>query len=77
MSLECVYGLQWRHQLPPSPAVPITVEQARSHKLTFGKHKGKPITIVPSGYLRWLVSNHGPQQIPLAAIRAARLLLDS
>jgi uncharacterized protein (DUF3820 family) len=30
----------------------------------FGKHKGKDLSEVPSGYLRWMVENIDPKPLP-------------
>ena len=30
----------------------------------FGKHKGKPLSDIPSGYLKWCVENIDPVPLP-------------
>jgi uncharacterized protein (DUF3820 family) len=30
----------------------------------FGKHKGKDLTEIPGGYLRWMVENFDPKPLP-------------
>ena len=32
----------------------MDIDRARACKLLFGKHKDKPLSEVPLGYLRWL-----------------------
>jgi len=30
----------------------------------FGKHKGKDLSEIPAGYLRWMVENFDPKPLP-------------
>lgn len=39
-----------------APAKPITVEEVKRTKLTFGKHKGQSLLDIPTEYLEWLQS---------------------
>ena len=94
MSIECVMGFAWNRtrkthaqRVGPAPTpkkpqpvhFPCSLEEARAVVLTFGKYTGRPINTVPRTYLRWLVSNHGPQEsvVQQTAKTAARILLES
>ncbi len=53
------YGAQGR---PPTIAdlVEMIAQPARLRRLTFGRHKGTPISQVPSDYLEWILSVEPP-----------------
>jgi len=51
---------------PQAPVGDLTLEQAQKMVLTFGKHQGKELGKVESGYLQWLSENGREEQIRAA-----------
>jgi hypothetical protein len=48
------------HVIPSSErAEKSAIEKAAEVRLTFGKHKGKPLADIPGDYLRWALDNVG------------------
>lgn len=49
--------------------------QQDSGIITFGKHKGKNIETIPTGYLKWLIQNVEPNRYNHKTLEQAKIII--
>ncbi|MEM8864079.1 MAG: DEAD/DEAH box helicase family protein [Planctomycetota bacterium] len=59
--------------LDPNQAAPVAARKPHRVRMPFGKHKGQPLSAVPSGYLRYILDQSGKKSTWLTQAMAAEL----